>query len=404
MTTTTRPTTGKERIAALDILRGFAILGILVMNIQTFAMPGAAYLNPMAYGDLTGANQWVWILSHVLADNKFMTIFSLLYGAGIVLVTERAEAKTGKSAGLHYRRNLWLLVIGLIHAHLIWYGDILVTYSLCALFAFLLRKKKPWTLVVIGTLMISIHSLFYLFTGMNVSEAGGAMDSWNPGAAAIALEIAEVTGTLTEQIRHNSQSALMMETTVFLMLFLWRAGGLILIGMALYKWGIITGQRSRTFYVRCLLISWALGFPLVIYGVVKNFQADWAMEYSMFLGSQFNYWGSIGVSLGYISVIMLFAQSSTGTWIKDRLAAIGQMALTNYIAQSLIGVFIFYGVGFALFGQVDRVGQILITVAIWMAQLLWSRPWLRRYHFGPLEWVWRSLTYQKRQKWAKAKD
>jgi uncharacterized protein len=129
------PTSGQERILSLDVLRGFAILGILIMNIQSFAMPGAAYLNPMAYGDMTGANRWAWILSHLLADQKFMTIFSILYGAGIVLVTERAESRTGKSAGLHYKRTFWLLVIGLIHAHIIWYGDILVPYALCDIFA-----------------------------------------------------------------------------------------------------------------------------------------------------------------------------------------------------------------------------------------------------------------------------
>ena len=252
MKTTTQPTASKERIAALDILRGFAILGILIMNIQSFAMPGAAYLNPMAYGDMTGANRWVWILSHVFADQKFMTIFSLLYGAGIVLVTDRAEAKTGRSAGLHYRRNLWLLVIGLVHAHLIWYGDILVAYSLCSLFAYLLRKKKPSTLVVLGVLMIAVHSLLYVATGLAIAygppeAAAGAMDSWQPNQGAIAKEIAEVTGSLFEQIKHNSQAAIMMETYVFLMIFLWRAGGLILIGMALYKWGCLDSQKIILF-------------------------------------------------------------------------------------------------------------------------------------------------------------
>ena len=118
-TTSLNPTLGEERIDSLDILRGFAILGILIMNIQSFSMPGPAYLNPMAFGDMTGANKWVWILSHIFGDQKFMTIFSILYGAGVVMVTQNAEKKTGKSASLHYRRTFWLLIIGLIHAHLI---------------------------------------------------------------------------------------------------------------------------------------------------------------------------------------------------------------------------------------------------------------------------------------------
>ena len=137
------PTQPKERIIALDFLRGFALLGILLMNIQSFAMPFAAYFNPTAYGDLTGVNRWVWIGSHIVADNKFMTIFSILYGAGIVLITQKLEKKGHGSAGLHYRRTFWLLVIGMAHAYLLWYGDILVTYALAALLVYFFRKRSP---------------------------------------------------------------------------------------------------------------------------------------------------------------------------------------------------------------------------------------------------------------------
>ena len=127
------PTQVHERIQSLDIIRGIAILGILIMNIQSFSMPGSAYSNPMAFGDLNGVNKWVWVISHVFADMKFMNIFSILFGAGIILVTSKSEIKTGKSAVLHYKRTIWLLIIGLFHAHLIWYGDILVIYA-CLLY------------------------------------------------------------------------------------------------------------------------------------------------------------------------------------------------------------------------------------------------------------------------------
>ena len=158
-----KPTKRSERIQSLDILRGFAVLGILIMNIQSFSMPGSAYSNPLAYGDLTGINKLVWIVSHILADQKFMNIFSILYGAGIILVTSRAELKTGKSIGLHYRRTFWLLILGLIHAHLIWYGDILVAYSISALILFPLRKLRPSVQFIIGVFLFSIHSIIYLF-------------------------------------------------------------------------------------------------------------------------------------------------------------------------------------------------------------------------------------------------
>ena len=136
------PTQVHERIQSLDIIRGIAILGILIMNIQSFSMPGSAYSNPMAFGDLDGINKWVWIISHVFADMKFMNIFSILFGAGIILVTSKSEMKTGKSAVLHYKRTIWLLIIGLFHAHLIWYGDILVIYALCAFILYPLDRKS----------------------------------------------------------------------------------------------------------------------------------------------------------------------------------------------------------------------------------------------------------------------
>jgi uncharacterized protein len=389
---------------ALDFLRGFAILGILIMNIQSFSMPGAAYLNPAAYGDLTGANRWVWILSHVFADQKFMTIFSILFGAGIILVTDRAAQKTGRPAKLHYSRTFWLLIIGLIHAHLIWYGDILVPYALCAFFVYLFRKKSPRTLLILGLLFFSVHTLIYGFFGSSIAywpqeSLDSIKNSWQPDREFIQNEIAAVAGSLKEQVMHNSNSALMLETTVFLFMMFWRVTGLMLTGMAFYKLGVLSAKKSRSFYLRGMVFSWVLGFPLVVWGVVKNFEMGWTVEYSMFLGSQFNYWGSFLVSFGYICGLMLLAQSDRFKNIKKRLAAVGQMALTNYITQSLICVLIFFGAGFGLFGEIERTGQVLIMLGIWLLQLVWSPWWLSRYRFGPLEWAWRSLTYSQKQQW-----
>ena len=402
-TTSLNPTLGEERIDSLDILRGFAILGILIMNIQSFSMPGPAYLNPMAFGDMTGANKWVWILSHIFGDQKFMTIFSILYGAGVVMVTQNAEKKTGKSASLHYRRTFWLLIIGLIHAHLIWYGDILVPYALCAIFIYFFRNVRPTILLVVGVLLIAVHTLLYVGLGSSIAHwpqesINQTMQSWNPGQEKLDQEIAAYTGSFSDQLSVRVKSALFLETFVFLMMFLWRAGGLMLVGMALYKWGILTAERSRNFYIKGWMISWVIGMPIVIYGVYKNFDANWALEYAMFIGSQFNYWGSLGVSFGLICAIMILSKSGSMTWFRERLAGVGRMALTNYLMQSVICTFIFYGIGISLFGQVDRVGQVGIVLLVWIIQLLWSKPWIRKYRFGPAEWMWRSLTYLKRQK------
>ncbi len=359
-------------------------------------------MNPTAYGDLTGFNKWVWILSHLFADQKFITIFSILYGAGIVLVTQKAEEKTGRSAGLHYRRTFWLLVIGLIHAHLIWYGDILVPYALIALFVYLFRNASIRTLVITGFIFMSIHTLLYLLFGFSLpnwppQSIEEARMSWAPSLNTINDEISAITGSLGEQIQKNSTTALFLETLVMLFFFIWRCGGLMLIGMAMFKSGFLTASKSTGFYRRGLLFGWLIGFPLIIYGIYRNFQVDWSMEYSQFFGSQFNYWGSFFVSFGYICMIMLIAKSSLLSGLKARLAAVGQMALTNYITQSLICVLIFYGVGLGLYGQFERSQQVLVVFAVWIVQILWSKPWMDKYRFGPLEWVWRSLTYMKKQ-------
>jgi uncharacterized protein len=397
-----QPTQSKERIKSLDFLRGFALLGILIMNIQGFSMPGASYINPTDYGDLTGINKWVWIFSHIFGDQKFMTIFSILYGAGIIMVTEKAESRTGKSAGLHYRRTFWLLIIGLIHAHLIWHGDILVPYAICAALAYFFRKMKPVRLLIIGILIILVHTAFYLFMGTSMEHwppeaLEGARSAWNTAPEEINEEIAALTGSISEQIQQNSATATIMETMIFLFVFLWRAGGLMLVGMALYKWGVLTAQKSIDFYKKGLVYGLLIGLPIVIYGVYANFKADFAFEYSMYIGSQYNYIGSLLVSFSFICGIMFIAKSDRLSWLQDRLAAIGQMALSNYVAQSLICTFIFYGMGLGLFGQVERSGQILIVFGVWIVLMLWSRSWLDRFQFGPLEWLWRSLTYWKRQ-------
>jgi uncharacterized protein len=257
---------------------------------------------------------------------------------------------------------------------------------------------NPKKLLIIGLIFIAIHTLLYSFIGLSMSywpqEAIEKTNhSWFPAVEDIQGEFDAFTGTYMQQLAKRSSIALFLETSIFLMIFLWRAGGLMLVGMALFKWGILSAERSNKFYRNSFIISWLIGLPVVIYGIVANYQHQWSLEYSMFLGSQFNYWGSLLVSFGFISLIMLMVKADGFRWLKDRLAAVGQMALTNYLMQSIICVFIFYGIGFGLIGQVERIWQIIIVFTIWILQILWSRPWLNHYLFGPVEWLWRSLTY-----------
>ena len=396
------PVSLSDRIISLDVLRGFAVLGILIMNVQSFSMISAAYINPDAYGDLSGLNKWAWIFSHIFADLKFMTIFSILFGAGIILFSGNVEAKGYSPAKLHYRRMFWLFIIGMMHAYLLWYGDILVCYALCALLVFLFRKKSPKTLLILGLITVSVASLLYLMSGFSMQfwppEAiENTMKGWKPAADLVQREVQAYQGGWLEQMSKRVPGSLSMQTFLFLFYTSWRAGGMMLIGMALYKWDILSAARSTKFYLVSIIVGFIIGLPLIISGVVKNFASGWTLEFSMFFGFQYNYWGSAFMALSYISIIMLICKSSILQKLKSVLAAVGRMAFTNYLLQTIICTTIFYGHGFGLYGKVERFTLLLIVLGIWILQLIISPIWLRYFRFGPLEWLWRCLTYWKIQ-------
>jgi uncharacterized protein len=389
----------EERIQALDQLRGVAVLGILIMNIQHFSMPVAAYINPTAYGDLTGANRWVWVFSHMLASGKFMSIFSMLFGAGILLFSERAGIKGLNPARLHYRRMGWLLLFGLIHAYLLWTGDILVSYSLCGMLVFLLRDLRPSVQVRYAFVFFLIPVLWDLFSAWSMpywpeGTVWSAMESWAPDKSVIQHQLQVYRSGWLDQMELRIPGSLFMQTRYFLMRPLWRTLALMLLGMALFKNNVLTGRRSSRYYTRMALAGMGSGYALSGLGVYLNFGHHWALEYSMFLGAQFNYLGSVFTALGYVGGIMLISRTGGFTRAKKGLAAVGRMAFSNYILMTLICTFLFYGHGLGLFGQVERKFQILMVPAIWIILIIFSNAWLMRFKFGPLERIWRGLTYR----------
>jgi uncharacterized protein len=394
------PTT--DRIDSLDVLRGFAVLGILVMNIQTFSMPMAAYVNPTAWGSLSGIDAVVWYLSHLLTDQKMMGLFSMLFGAGIILFTERAAGHGKSAAAYHYRRNLWLLIFGAIHAYLLWYGDVLFLYAVCAFMLYPLRNMKPKKLMIVGVIFLSISSMVYLLTAVGVSTmsdeqiAAEIMSSWSPSAEQLATEIAAYQGNWTSQMSARLPATREMHGFVFFIWGIWRAAGMMLLGMALYKFGILSAKADDKIYWRLLAAGVLIGLPVIAYGIHWNIRNEWALN-SLFIGSQFNYWASVLVSVGWMAALVLILKKGALTWLTSRLAAVGRMAFSNYIMHTIICGYIFYGHGLGLFSEVERSGQILIVIAIWILQLTMSPIWLRHFRFGPLEWLWRSLTYWQAQ-------
>src|SRR5437773_5749076 len=365
-----------ERIISMDVLRGFALLGILVMNIQSFAMIGAVYDNPTAHGNLNGANFLVWLLSHLLADQKFISIFSMLFGAGIVLMWQKAESSGARPTRLHYRRVGWMILFGLLQAHLLWYGDILYTYGMCGLFVYLFRRKSPRTLVASSLVFATTGSLIAIGLGlfwvphMSPDTKAEFIEDWQPSPQTINEELAAYRGSWIDQMPERAPTAFEIETSLFCQFYGWKASSLMLLGMALFKLGAFHARWSRRQYLSLVGAGLLVGIPMIIFGVVQNFAKNWDVRYSFYLGGQYNYWGSYLVALGWTGLIMLWCQGSRASALKERMAAVGRMAFPNYILHTVICATIFYGYGFGYFERVPRTGQILIVFAIYGAQLV----------------------------------
>jgi uncharacterized protein len=386
-----------DRYMSLDVLRGVAVLGILVMNVQSFSMVLAAYFNPVALGPPSAADFAVWTATHLFADQKFITIFSMLFGAGVLLMARRVEARGGSAGVLHYRRMAALLLFGLLHTYLLWHGDILVTYAICGALVYPARSLASRELLIAGAVMASVASVLAIGGGLTL-ESWPAADKelvrrvFQPNADEIAMETAALRGGWWDQWPIRSAYTHSYLTIELWILSVWRVTGMMLVGMALLKLGILTGERPRRFYVHMAAVGFGLGLPLVAWGLARNIAANWSLQYAFFTGAQWNYWGSILMALGWTGLVILW-QSGRMRELVFRVVAVGRMAFSCYILETLICTTIFYGHGLGLFGRVTRPWQIAICVVVWALLLIVAPFWLRHFRFGPLEWLWRTLTY-----------
>ena len=388
-----RPTPPSERIVALDALRGFALLGILIINVRVFSMPEVVLLNPTAYGDFSGANYWSWFGGHLLAEGKFITLFTVLFGAGIALFVRNRERDGDDALRLHRRRTGWLVAIGLAHAYLLWYGDILVGYGVCALWVVSLRDRPPRSKALVGLVLVAVPSLMETAAGL-VTDPSLVADTWRPAEAAIRAEIETYQGGWLAQLSHRVPTAVSRQTAGFFSTTLWRVSGSMLLGMALFETGVLTGDRSTPFYRRLAVAGGLAGLTLTLVGVWYIEAADWAAEAAL-LWRQFNYWGSFGTAAAYLAVVMLYAGRRPDGPVTRALAAVGRTALSNYLLQTLLATTVFYGHGLGLFGSVSRVEALWVVLAVWTVQVPLSVLWLRYFRFGPAEWGWRALTYRR---------
>lgn len=387
----------EKRIGAIDLLRGIAVLGILFMNIQTFSMVESAYFNPTSYGDFAGLNAWTWGFTRLFADQKFMTIFSVLFGAGIVLMAEKAAAHSRRPWALHYRRMFVLLGVGLAHAYLLWYGDILTIYALCGIVLYWLRKWRPSILFSLGIVLMLVAPLIfgamqYFMDHFPAETMAEFEDQWRPDAELIAWELGVYRGDYWGQMEHRAWASRDMHTMAFITWLFWRVSGLMLIGMALFKWKVLGAYRSPTFYKRLALAGLAIGLSLEAFGMYYQHQLDWDV-YAMIPGMIFNFFSSLFVAAAYVGLVMLMHQRGRWPKLQQKLANVGRMAFTNYLAQTLICTTVFYGHGLGLFGYVERWQQLVFVAAVLTVQVAWSSWWLARFQYGPLEWLWRCATY-----------
>ena len=395
MSSLSQPINLKNRIHSLDLLRGFAVLGILIMNITSFSQISMAYMNPTIGAGLEGYNQYFHVFNFIFADTRFMSIFSMLFGAGVVLFTQRIEAKGKRVAALHYKRMFWLLLFGLIHAYFIWAGDILVAYAICGSLVFFFRKKSIRTLFIMAIILFLIPIIFNFMTyyGMPADELESTFAFFNPSAEEIASQTQAMRGSYLEQMPLRVEEALGLQTLVFMLEMFWRASAMMLLGMILYRKGILSADKSTAYYKKMMWVGFVPGLILSSIGLGQVYASEWSGAYVMNIGANYKFLSGLFMALGYIGLVIWIYKKGIFKKFQNRLQATGRMAFTNYIGMSVICTLIFNGHGLGLFGTLDRLQQFLIVIAVWIVILIISPLVLKNYRFGPLEWLWRKLTY-----------
>lgn len=375
-------------------------MGILLANLPALAFPEAAYFSPLAAGGTGLADRVAWYLNFVLVEGRMRGLFSFLFGASLLLVVTRARAAGLSDLAVHVRRMAALFAIGMAHLYLVWWGDILTHYALVGLAAFLFTRSGTRTLIVWASGFLLLAFLYGLGGYQALLDSAGrdsaqALATWTdfsrsfgvPPAADIDAEIAAMRGGWIDQVRWRWAHA--HGPFEFLLLIGPQTLSAMLFGMAAYRSGMLTGGWDHARLKRWALLG--LGVSLPVYALLGLMTLDSGFDQrSIYFGSivasePFRMFGVVG----YAALAMLAMRP--GGWLTTRLAAVGRAAFSNYLGTSILVTAIFYGWGLGLFAQVSRAPIYLVAPLVWGVMLLWSKPWLDRFTFGPLEWLWRSL-------------
>jgi uncharacterized protein len=396
-------TASPERIPTLDVMRGLAVMGIFSVNVVGMAMIEAAYFYPPAFGFDSIADRVMWAANFILVDGKVRALFSMLFGAGIVLVCERAAATGREPWRVHYPRMVVLLGFGLAHYYLLLWGDILANYALMGMIGFMfwrLPVERLLVLALIGFALSNAPAVLYsqqmaqmhaLETAGGTPEERAVIATWRtsliPAPAVIAADaaahrsiVAHAEWALREKPLRPFESVpgYGIETLA-----------LMLLGMAGYRAGFLTGAWPRRRMLQ--VAAWCIGASLLYFAA-----SAWAILRADFDPFTFipldQYWaGPLRpvAGVGYAAAVILLVPRRGA--LADRLTAVGRMAFSNYLGASLVGTLLFSGDGLGLFGHVSRAQAWLFVPPVWALMLWWSPWWLARFRYGPLEWAWRSL-------------
>jgi len=403
------PVQQAERIQIVDILRGFALFGILFVNMTIFSRPIQAILFPIdptaPWFDRTA--EW---LIHFLGEGKFYALFSMLFGLGLTLQMERIEGRGGRFVPLYLRRLLVLFGIGIVHAFLIWMGDILILYALLGFLLVLFRKAKPRTLLVWMVILITLPLLFNT-AATGLVELGRSVPE---GATQIEAEFARTIAGFTTDLENayrvyaNGNFAEVTTqrfydyTSMGLMAFFvmgFNVMAMFLLGVYFGKKGIFRDLEANRDLFRKLL-AWGLLIGLggnALYATLILPMSRIELTWPLLLATVAQGIGAPLLMLAYVSAFCLMALSPGWGKRLQVLAPVGQMALTNYLTQSMVCTLIFYGYGLGLFGKMGGAMGIGLTIVIYMIQISFSHWWMKRFKYGPAEWLWRSLSYGKPQ-------
>jgi len=403
------PVAAPERITEIDVVRGFALLGILLMNIEYFGRPmeGLFLGLDRSLRGLDLAAGW-FVMAFV--QGKFYTLFSTLFGMGFAIQAERAERRGARFGRLFSRRLAGLALIGAIHGYLIWAGDILLVYAIVGSVLLLFFRRTPpsrlWKWALGFVLLVSLAQVG--FTAANVPSSGDP--------ATVAAKQAEIAANVEKFENAYAESADLYEhgswydlfpqrlhemnqQLQFLPFFGWNVLAMFLLGAWLVKSGVMRSPREHVaLFRRFRAVGLGVGAPAAVIAMLGGVpqgmaEMNWAGGLSMVL----MLWASFALCFGYLGTFVLLAQSPTWGPRLHPVAQAGRMALTNYLSHSILLTTVCYGYGFGLFGDIPRAVQIVVTVAIWIGNLAFSSWWLARFRFGPAEWLWRSMTYGARQ-------